>query len=125
MIKQCQRCGADYEANNSAKYCLTCRPIVRKEQVKARVKRWRTANPDKKRANTRRCYEKNKEYYLEKQRIRYRKQRQIMKLRAKLQAAAAKRQAAIEYHNKLYNPPSMFDDIGVPIPSQLANLGMP
>lgn len=124
MIKQCQRCGEDFDAKTRAKYCESCRPIVHKEQVQAGVNRWQAANPDKKRANARRCYEKNREYYLAKRHARYRKQRQIMKLRAKLQAAAAKRQAELEYHNKLYNPPSMFDGVGIPIPSQLANLGM-
>lgn len=41
MIKTCQHCGREFddEAPN-AKYCLDCRPIVRREQIV----RWREAN---------------------------------------------------------------------------------
>lgn len=139
MIKQCQRCGGDFDAKNNAKYCLTCRTVVRKEQVRAGGARWLAAHRDKARENGRRSYEKNRDYYLAKSRQRYiairdkrdkmradeRKKRQIAKLREKLQAAAEKRQAELEKYKKLYQPPSMFDDVGIPIPSCLANLEKP
>lgn len=140
MIKQCQRCGETFENGNAAKYCVTCRPIVHNEQSRASAKRRRATNPEQQREYERRYYAKkrdqvrarkkkyyaaNKEEILAKVHKSRKIKRQKAKLRAKLQAAAAKRQAELEYHNKLYNPPSMFDGIGVHIPSQLANLGMP
>lgn len=131
MIKQCQRCGADYEpTGKNQKYCSTCRILVKKEREKKyaqsvrekdrvayneRQRKWRNEHLEIARESCRR--------YQSKKRKRLKIERQKAKLRAKLQAAAAKRQAAIEYHNKLYKTPSMFDGVGIPIPSQLASLG--
>lgn len=115
-----------------------CKRIVHNEQARASAKRRRATNPEQQREYERRYYAKNrdqvrvrkKKYYAaNKEEIlakvhKYRKiKRQKAKLRAKLQALAAKRQAQLEYHNKLYNLPSKFDGISIPIPSQLANLG--
>lgn len=87
------------------------------EKARAATERWQKNNPEK----FRQCLDE----YNAKKRKKRKIERQKAKLRAKLQAVAARRQAELEYHNKLYNPPSMFDEIGIPIPSQLANLGMP
>lgn len=148
MIKQCQRCGADYEPTGTRqKFCPACKRIAHSERVCANAKRrrlehpdevrekdriWRETHKESVRAAGRRWRENNPEKFKQcrdaynaKRRKRYKIERQKAKLRAKLQAVAAKRQAELEYHNKLYNPPSMFDGIGVHIPSQLANLGMP
>lgn len=160
MIKQCQRCGADYDTKQpkTAKWCPACRVIREKERhhqdyldnkakYNAKSAKWRQEHLEESRAISRKHYALHSEKaraaterwkknnpekfrqcldeYNAKKRKKRKIERQKNKLRAKLQAAAAKRQAQREYHDKLYNPPSMFDGIGVHIPSQLANLGMP
>ena len=40
-MKQCNRCGADFEARTNARYCVPCRPLVPAEKVS----QWRAANP--------------------------------------------------------------------------------
>lgn len=146
MIKQCQMCGCNYEPTGTRqKFCPNCQYIAHLERVKANAKRrrlehpdevrekdriWRETHKESVRATDRRWRENNPEKlkqcrdaYNAKRRKRYKIERQKAKLRAKLQAVASKRQAELEYHNKLYNLPSKFDGISIPIPSQLANLG--
>ena len=56
----CRRCGAEYIPNAPrTRYCPACRLLARKEIAKVTSKVWRTANPDKVRANHDHCYHRH------------------------------------------------------------------
>ena len=65
MVKQCQRCGKEFDVrpNNFklAKWCPLCRPTVYREQVRERSRRWHKADREKSREYSR---EYARRYYI-------------------------------------------------------------
>lgn len=72
MIKNCERCGELYDALGRAKYCIECRPIVKREQWREAYHRYNQRHNVKRREIARRSYAKNRDVNSEEKRARHR-----------------------------------------------------
>ena len=108
MIKQCAICGNDFDAKTRAKYCPACRPSAYRKLQRELARHWREQHPGYSAEKNRIWREQHPDKYRaqkEKAFAKYQLKRKKARLHAILQANAAKRQAELIKHEKLY--PSM------------------
>ena len=112
MIKQCAACGKDFDAVRNAKYCPSCRPSIHKIKNRELSRRWRKTHRGYHSLKSRIWREQNPDKVkLRRQKLTARRQleRKKARLRAIMQANAAKRQAAQQRHKELYQGMAHWD----------------